>query len=136
MTLSEYNKKYYNLNREKILLERSNYVKKNKDFLNKSRREKDLGLFTVWRGIISRCRYNWSHNYKNYGGRGIRVEWNTYQEFKNDMIYSYSEHLKKYGKRQTSLDRIDNNGNYCKKNCRWATYKEQCSNRRKNIIEN
>jgi hypothetical protein len=29
-----------------------------------------------------------------------------------------------------TLDRIDNNGDYCKANCKWSTHKEQCANRR------
>lgn len=33
-----------------------------------------------------------------------------------------------------TLDRIDNNKNYCKENCRWATDNEQARNKRNNVV--
>lgn len=76
-----------------------------------------------WRNLRNRCNYKKAWNYSRYGGSGISYDpsWDSYDKFLSDM-----------GERPegTTLDRIDNDKGYFKENCRWATCKQQQSNRR------
>ena len=81
-----------------------------------------------------RCNNEKRSCYSNYGGRGIKVEWESYEDFKKDMYDSYLKHSEKYGEENTTIDRIDVNGNYCKSNCKWSTNKEQNRNKRNTIF--
>ena len=82
--------------------------------------------FQVWVDMNKRCHNSRDRNYKNYGGRGIYVcdEWrDNPKQFFEDM-----------GERPegATLDRIDNNKNYCKENCRWTSMAVQQNNKRTN----
>ena len=80
----------------------------------------------------TRCYNKKRKCYKNYGERGITVcnDWLSFENFYRDMNNSMEEHIKVYGKKNTSIDRINNNKGYSPKNCRWATCKEQRINQR------
>lgn len=88
----------------------------------------------IWRGILYRCRNPKSTNFKIYGGRGIKCEWKSFKEFKDDMYKSYKSHVKEFGEKNTSVDRIDNDGNYHRQNCKWSTRKEQANNRSNKVF--
>jgi len=85
-------------------------------------------LYRSWYNMKTRCLNKNASDYNRYGARGIRVcdEWMTFAGFLVDMRGSYQQ--------GTSIDRINNNGSYCKANCRWATPEQQANNRRSNHI--
>ena len=96
-------------------------------------------LYSLWRSMKKRCYNENSPFFKNYGGRGIIVckRWKNYfKNFYDDLIEDYNKHVTKHGERETTLDRIDVNGNYNKRNCKFSTRKEQDNNKRNTIFAN
>jgi len=89
-------------------------------------------FYKRWANMLDRCNNPQSKGYDNYGDRGIKVLWKSFEEFRDDMYESFLEHVKIYGIKNTSIDRINNDGGYSKGNCRWATSKEQHRNTRRN----
>lgn len=87
-------------------------------------------LYSIWATMKTRCYNPHSECFSDYGGRGISVcgEWSeSYQEFDNwAMANGYAATL--------TIERIDNNGNYCPDNCTWIILSDQSKNRRDTVF--
>ena len=91
-------------------------------------------IYETYRGMVDRCNSPNTHEYENYGGRGIKVcdEWMDFQNFYDwAMANGYNEDAERS---QCTIDRMDVNGDYEPSNCRFVTMKTQQRNRRNNVL--
>lgn len=84
-------------------------------------------IYYIWCSMKERCLNPKNAGYHRYGGRGIKISsnWIKFEKFFKDMGETYKKGLQ--------IDRINNNKNYCKENCRWVTSRQNNNNRRDNI---
>lgn len=87
-------------------------------------------LYGTWKQMIDRCESPSNPKYYRYGKRGIKVclEWH---DFSNFIKWSDSIGGRPDG---YTIDRINNDGNYCPENCRWASSYQQSNNKSSNVL--
>lgn len=92
----------------------------------------DTKVYKTWLNIKQRCLNPNCECYKDYGARGIKIA----PEWEDDFsaFYNFVSKLEHFGDKIYSLDRIDNDGDYCPGNVRWADNKIQARNKRNNIV--
>ena len=102
----------------KELLIKNNILNKTIHWKTKNR------IYRINTWLLQRCNNPKSTCYENYWLRWIKSEWKTFNEFNKDMWESYEKYFKE-NDWDTTIEREDNDWNYCKSNCVWATMKEQ-----------
>lgn len=84
---------------------------------------KNHRTYRIWYAMRSRCLYTKHHAFHKYGGRGITFDqrWGDFLLFLEDMGHPPTN--------LHTIERINNDGNYCKDNCKWATKLDQNKNK-------
>lgn len=82
----------------------------------------------IWMGIKARCNNPKEQNYQYYGGKGIRIceRWKKFENFWEDMKEGYDDTM--------TIERMNNDSDYCKDNCKWIPKSDQKYNKSSNCI--
>ena len=83
-------------------------------------------FYRIYYNMLNRCNNKNNKSYKWYWLKWINVEWECFEDFYKDMYDSYNKNLQ--------IDRINNNWNYCKENCRWVSVSINNNNKSNNRI--
>ncbi len=85
-------------------------------------------VYRIWSGMWNRCRNPNSKDYAKYGARGVTVceSWKSFQQFLADMGEPPAT--------DSSIERINCNGNYEPGNCCWLPLSKQAHNRRSSVF--
>lgn len=87
-------------------------------------------FYTCYYNIINRTKF---HRWRSACYEWVKCLRESFENFYNDMYPSYLEFVKEHWEKNTTIDRINPNWDYCKENCRWATIKEQWYNKRTTV---
>ena len=96
--------------------------------LNRKHGMKDTKIYKQWLGMKARCYSKYTSGYKNYGGRGIQV----CEEWKSSFLNFYNWAINNGYSNGLTIERVNLNGNYEPRNCKWITNEEQQNNKRNN----
>jgi len=88
-----------------------------------------LHFKSLFNNMKTRCNNPNYEKFHRYGGRGITCDYEYLIDFYDDFYDLYLKHVEQYGEKETTIDRINADGNYTKDNIRFATNLEQFRNR-------
>ena len=118
------------LSREKAYIMGINHGIAMREISRNPKRIERKRIKNAFSNMLNRCFNPKDMNYKNYGGRGVKVcdVWSNDPEsfIEWSLSNGYSGNL--------TIDRIDNDGDYTPNNCKWSTTKEQSRNKRSNVF--
>ena len=90
-------------------------------------------LWNTYYNVKKRCENTNCQYYYCYGGRGIKCEWTSFGEFLKENLDKFNYAKKKFEGKRLSIERIDVNGNYNKKNVTWIPLRDQAKNMTTNV---
>lgn len=91
---------------------------------------KQGNLYSIWNTMRHRCFNPKNNKYHLYGAKGITI----CDEWANDFSAFYDWSINNGYKKGLTIDRINNQGNYCPTNCRWVNQQTQQRNRTNNTL--
>jgi hypothetical protein len=107
-------------------------MKKNPDRENRYKRFYGIPnqrLRNIWGGMKARCNIENNPAYKNYGGKGVKVD----EQWQKHFLYFYDWAIENGYQDDLTIERIDVNGNYEPSNCKWIPKGKQAHNTTQNV---